>query len=255
MNIRLNPTYAEGYKSRSQRARRITEGWFGERMFCPACTSRHLEPLKDNTKVVDFICPACGAEFQLKAKGSRLGRKVRDAAYDPLMQRVLAGKSPHFAFMHYDPSSWQVRNLLLVPSHFIVPSIIEKCRPLSTQARRSGWVGCNIVIGELPGPARVSVVREGSPESPQALRELWARFLWMAQRDVKSRGWTADVLRCVEQIGLRKFRLADVYAFEDHLSQLHPNNNNVRDKIRQQLQVLRDRGVLRFLGRGRYEML
>lgn len=190
-----------------------------------------------------------------KGEGSRLGRKVRDAAYDPLMKRVLAGRSPHFAFMHYEPSCWEVRNLLLVPSHFIVPSIIEKCRPLSPRARRSGWVGCNIVIGALPEPARVPVVREGLPESPRSLRELWSRFRWLADQDVETRGWTADVLRCVEQIGLRTFRLADVYAFEGHLGQLHPSNNNIRAKIRQQLQVLRDRGVLRFLGRGRYEKL
>jgi type II restriction enzyme len=34
------------------------------------------------------------------------------------------------------------------------------------------------------------------------------------------------------------------------LAKLHPNNAHVRDKIRQQLQILRDIGLLDFLGSG-----
>jgi hypothetical protein len=34
----------------------------------------------------------------------------------------------------------------------------------------------------------------------------------------------------------------------------HPSNHNVRAKIRQQLQFLRDKGVLDFVGRGQYRM-
>jgi type II restriction enzyme len=36
---------------------------------------------------------------------------------------------------------------------------------------------------------------------------------------------------------------------------LHPENRHVRDKLRQQLQVLRDLGLIEFLGRGRYRRL
>ena len=49
--------------------------------------------------------------------------------------------------------------------------------------------------------------------------------------------------------------LADVYKFENYLGELHPDNHHVRDKIRQQLQVLRDAGILEFIGRGRYRVL
>ncbi len=35
----------------------------------------------------------------------------------------------------------------------------------------------------------------------------------------------------------------------------HPQNNNIRPKIRQQLQVLRDKGVIEFLGRGLYRKI
>ncbi|MFN3814987.1 hypothetical protein [Brevundimonas sp.] len=59
-----------------------------------------------------------------------------------------------------------------------------------------------------------------------------------------------DVMRCVEDhtasTGRPDFVLDDLYAFEARLSALHPGNRHVREKIRQQLQVLRDRGWLTF---------
>ena len=64
-----------------------------------------------------------------------------------------------------------------------------------------------------------------------------------------------DVLACVREISLDSFSLTDIYAFEGRLAWLHPRNRNVRPKIRQQLQVLRDHGVLEFQGRGRYRVI
>jgi len=48
------------------------------------------------------------------------------------------------------------------------------------------------------------------------------------------------------------FTLEMVYHFEEDLAAKHPNNHNVRAKIRQQLQQLRDRGIITFLGDGHY---
>jgi len=45
-----------------------------------------------------------------------------------------------------------------------------------------------------------------------------------------------------------------VYAKEGVIARLHPENRHVRDKIRQQLQVLRDKGLVEFLGRGEYRV-
>ncbi len=39
------------------------------------------------------------------------------------------------------------------------------------------------------------------------------------------------------------------------LAEQYPNNNNVKAKIRQQLQVLRDAGILTFLSPGHYEIV
>ncbi|HNS62517.1 MAG TPA: hypothetical protein PKK96_16080, partial [Anaerolineales bacterium] len=73
--------------------------------------------------------------------------------------------------------------------------------------------------------------------------------------NIEAKGWLLDVLLCVERIKKREFSLDDVYAFEGYLKAKHPSNNRVKAKIRQQLQFLRDRGVVRFLGRGRYRVM
>lgn len=46
-----------------------------------------------------------------------------------------------------------------------------------------------------------------------------------------------------------------MYAFEDKLKIKYPNNNFIKDKIRQQLQILRDKGIIEFTGRGIYKKL
>lgn len=62
-----------------------------------------------------------------------------------------------------------------------------------------------------------------------------------------SKDWFEDVYDCVKKIDKDIFTLEDIYEYEELLSSLHPNNNNVQAKIRQQLQYLRDIGKLEFI--------
>ena len=68
-------------------------------------------------------------------------------------------------------------------------------------------------------------------------------------------GWKLDVFNCLVNIQKQEFTLEEIYSFEKSLQKLHPENNNVKDKIRQQLQILRDIGLLEFLGSGNYKKL
>ena len=61
-------------------------------------------------------------------------------------------------------------------------------------------------------------------------------------------------MNCIDKIDKREFSLNDVYAFEKLLEQKHPNNMHIKDKIRQQLQFLRDKGYLDFVARGKYRL-
>ena len=61
-------------------------------------------------------------------------------------------------------------------------------------------------------------------------------------------------MRCVDKLDKKEFTLNEVYAFENELSLLHPENRHIKDKIRQQLQFLRDKGYLDFVSRGNYQL-
>jgi hypothetical protein len=82
----------------------------------------------------------------------------------------------------------------------------------------------------------------------------WQQTLFLRRQSLEARGWVIEVMKVVEAIGRQDFELSDDYAFEARLSAIYPENNHVRDKIRQQLQVLRDNGYLEFLGGGRYRL-
>ena len=58
----------------------------------------------------------------------------------------------------------------------------------------------------------------------------------------------------VWRITKKEFSLDDVYGFEAYLQAKHPENHNVKTKIRQQLQFLRDKNVIDFVGRGQYKL-
>lgn len=63
-------------------------------------------------------------------------------------------------------------------------------------------------------------------------------------------GWEKDVFKCLVEIKKDIIYLNDVYEFEEKLSKIHPDNKNIRPKIRQQLQELRDLGLLEFFPEG-----
>ena len=89
--------------------------------------------------------------------------------------------------------------------------------------------------------------------------ETWRRSLFLREAQAGARGWLIEVMKAVEDAaalaGRREVTLEEVYASEGRLGALYPENRNVRPKIRQQLQVLRERGFLEFLGRGRYRLI
>lgn len=68
-------------------------------------------------------------------------------------------------------------------------------------------------------------------------------------------GWKKDVFNILNKIEGKNFNLQDVYRYEPELKKLHPENDFITDKIRQQLQILRDLGLIEFLGNGKYEKL
>ena len=242
------------FESPSQNARVWTEGWVARSLFCPSCGADTISQFPANRQVADFECRACREEYELKAQKGRFGAKVLDGAYAAMLRRLEAANNPNLLLMNYDAAKLSVTDLFVVPKHFFTPEIIEPKKPLASTARRAGWQGCFIRIDAVPASGRIALVRDSILVPKQAVLDRWRETLFLREEGLAARGWLIEVMRCVERIGRPEFTLDDVYAFEPHLSRLYPDNRNVRPKIRQQLQVLRDHGWLEFLGAARYRL-
>ena len=85
---------------------------------------------------------------------------------------------------------------------------------------------------------------------------MWRKTLFLREeKKAELRGWIVDVMRCIELTRKPVFTLADIYRFESALAKQHPGNRHIKDKIRQQLQILRDRSHVQFIGRGEYRLV
>ncbi len=251
MNLNLNITLAEGYKSNSQIARVLTESWVKENCYCPNCGQSQLSDFENNMPVADFYCPECKEEFELKSKNGKLSKIINDGAYDSMIKRITSDTNPNFFFLTYDKNI--VDNFLVIPKQFFTPEIIIKRKPLSTNAKRAGWVGCNIDISKVPESGRIFIVKNSKIIEKEKVHIKLKRTNFLKSKSLEARGWILDVLNCVEEIKKQSFTLDELYAFENKLKTKYPNNKHIKDKIRQQLQLLRDKGLIKFNGRGNYE--
>ncbi|MBR1277371.1 DpnI domain-containing protein [Bradyrhizobium sp. AUGA SZCCT0283] len=242
------------YTSGTQKARAWTEAWVSAQAYCPHCGNAKMSQFPNNSPLADFLCGSCSEEFELKSQKSRFGAKVADGAYKTKCERLAASNNPNLLLMNYNVKSLSVVNLLIVPKHFFVREIIEERKPLAATARRAGWIGSNIILSRVPESGKIHIVKGGVVRPKDIVLEEWQRTPFLRNESPETRGWLLDVMRCVESLGKRDFTLEEVYAFERHLGDLYPGNQNVKPKIRQQLQYLRDRGFIEFVSRGNYRM-
>ncbi len=254
MELEFDLSLSDGYKSPAQKIRVMSESWLGDNMYCPNCGNPKITHLTNNSPVADFQCDNCGEIYELKSKSGNIGKKIADGAYSTMIDRITSDSNPDLFLLQYS-ESFDVTGLLLIPRFFFVPDIIEKRKPLADTARRHGWVGCNILFGDIPEQGKITVIQNSSILDQQDVIHRYNRIKQLQTKSIESRGWLIDVLNCVNEIHKTEFTLSDVYAYVELLQKKHINNNNVEAKIRQQLQLLRNKGFVEFFGRGQYRKI
>jgi hypothetical protein len=242
------------YSSGSQNARAWTESWVSSWAYCPHCGNAKISSFPNNSPLADFFCTSCREEFELKSQKGKFGTRVVDGAFKTKCERLAASNNPNLLLMNYDLKSLAVVNLFIVPKHFFVREIIEERKPLAATARRAGWIGSNILLSRVLESGKIHIVQNGRIRERDLVLAEWQKTLFLRNASLEARGWLIEVMKCVESLGRRDFTLEDLYAFERHLGDLYPGNENVRPKIRQQLQFLRDRGFIDFVSRGNYRL-
>lgn len=254
MDLQLNNQLGDSYRNRTQKMRVITENWVEKNMYCPICGKTDLCQYTANKPVADFYCGDCMNDFELKSKiRNQLGSIINDGAYDTMIKRLKDFNNPNFLFLTH--KSNLINNFMLIPNHYFVPAIIIRRNPLGAHARRAGWVGCNIDISDIPQTGKIFIIKDGVVVDKKKVLDDYARTKSLVTNNMESRGWLMDVLLCIERMKSQEFTIAEMYEFEDELQMKHIDNNNVKAKIRQQLQILRDKGFVRFVNRGEYVRL
>jgi type II restriction enzyme len=249
MELTCDITIAGAYKSLPQRARVVSEYWFSRNCYCLACESDRLVSSPPNTRAMDFSCDTCGHTYELKTFLNRPPRTLVDGAYATLLARINSSSAPTLCLLGRSPS-WQIESLTAIHSSFLTPWIIEKRRPLASSARRAGWIGCNIRLDRIPVDGEIAIICGGICTPKDEVRRSFKRFLPLAQLSAIERGWTTLTISVIRALGKPRFLLSDLYEREKRFADVYPVNRHIQAKIRQQLQVLRDLGLIAFEGHG-----
>lgn len=240
------------YISASQRARVLTESWLPRHVSCPACAAT-LVQTANNTKARDFLCQSCGDPFELKSKQSKFTNLVTDGAYRTMIAAIRANEQPNLFLLTYR-LPFVVTDLSVLPRRFLVEPMVIKRKPLAPTARRAGWIGCNLTLRLLPKSALIPCIVNGEFIDKIQVQQQWKESAVLDELGASARGWATVTLGILERIQKKGFSLQDVYKFEPTLAKMFPNNHNIRPKLRQQLQLLRDMGFIVFLGGGEYAL-
>lgn len=256
MSLYFDIKIADNFKSNSQKIRVLTEDWVLRTAFCPNCGEKDIVQYPNNRPVADFFCSSCNEDYELKSKEGKIGIKIVDGAYSTMIERLNSNSNPNFFMLSYDKGTQAVRSFLCVPKHFFIPKLIEMRRPLAPTARRAGWVGCNILLNNVPESGKVYFVKDGVKLPKNSIIDKWKETLFLRQEQkLSGKGWLIEILLVIEKIGKTQFTLVDIYKYESELASLHPENRHIKDKIRQQLQVLRDKNYLTFVSPGVYRLI
>lgn len=255
MNLKFDISLAEGYKSGTQISRVLTEDWLARNMYCPICGETTIRRAEPNAPVKDYVCERCSAQYELKSQkrnSSSFQATVPDGVYRTMIDRITSLENPNFFFLHYD--RYEVNNLVIVPRCFFTPEVIEKREPLPETNRRAGWEGCKIIMRNIPSTAKIPVIVDGVARPVIDVVEQYKKVSNLQTKTLESRGWLLNTLHLVERLDT-VFTLDQMYTFVDELKLKYPQNNHIQDKIRQQLQFLRDKGFIEFQGRGVYRRI
>ena len=253
MNLDLDISLTAGYSSASQRARLMSEDWVARNGYCLACDSDRLRQTSTNTQARDFECIICGHPYELKSTLGRFGKQVADGAYSSMMRRIESSTAASFLLLEYS-RVWTVSRFFAIHHLLITPSAIRARKPLSPSARRAGWIGCNIQLEQIPKEGRIDIVQLGEVIPKIDSRAQFSQNEKLLKLSIAERTWTVTVLRIIEKQQARTFTLAEVYANEAVLKVQFPANAHIKEKLRQQLQVLRDLGYVEFVSRGHYRL-
>lgn len=249
----LDTSIIDWYKSNSQKARVMTEPWALKNIFCPNCWNE-ISKYPNNKAVADFYCEKCNEDYELKSwKTEKFSNTVMDGSYKTMIERLESSTNPNFFVLQYN-KNLEVLNYIAIPKYFIRPEdIIPRKKWIPN---RPDYIMCNISMKWIPESWKVFYIKNWESISKKEILQEWNKTIFLKEKkNIESKGWILDIMKCIEMLHKKDFTLQEIYNFEPILKQKYPNNNFIKDKIRQQLQFLRNKWYLEFVSNGKYRVL
>lgn len=247
------PRIGTQYSSTSKEIGVLTEAWAMMNLFCPACAG-YLNPQTSGARAVDFCCSGCAEAYQLKSSKGPIKTTVLGARYQTTLVRVIQRTHPSLFFLNYNQVTLRVQEALFIHRASISEDFVVKRKPLSYDAKRAGYQGCTFDLDRIPEEQKLWIIKNETAIQHPSVHEFWKNTNALLQQQPVAHVWLVDVLNLILVLP-KEFALQDCYEFESYLRQKHPNNKHIPDKIRQQLQRLRNLGLIEFLGQGKYRRL
>ncbi|MBQ9874467.1 MAG: hypothetical protein IJM30_08375 [Thermoguttaceae bacterium] len=224
-------------------ARGIMADWPRDFLYCPKCGGF---PVSTREYVYTFHklkCLTCDNGFEVISQFEREREKLVWGEYWSIEHRFRTNDIYDLLVLAYSETT-RIIDLSFVP---------RVCLDFDSLGKNG--VAAVIDLAAIPSQGKINLYRDGLTRDKSEVVDCYKRANFLFGDVKESKGWLMDVLYCAECLGKKEFALSELYKFVDYLKQRRPNNKNIEAKIRQQLQILRDKKYLEFTTRGNYRLL
>ena len=241
----------------------LTEHWTANNIFCPVCWSA-LDKHKIDKPINDLFCIDCKNDFELKSeklksKKWNFWKMLTWGSYKKAIEAIET-KPMHLFVLKYS-DDFTITNFLVVPKYFFTKNVIIK-RPKALKGR-SNYFMSDIDFSAIPESWKIHYINNWTYKTRTEILEEWNKVKFLEEiKDKKgtekweAKWWLLDIMLCIEKLDKKIFHLKELDIFLEELQLKHPKNNYIKDKIRQKIQVLRDKWYLEFVDwKGNYKIL
>ena len=153
MQIRIN----NNWHNESRIVGEACEEYIKNNIKCVRCKNNNFEKYSINEKSKDLFCLHCSQKYQIKAK-CVTQKQLNDIIIKNQFQTIggeysttinNVGQNIDYLIILYEKTSYQIKNILYIKNEYINAECIIPRKPLSLNAKRSGWQGCTIIFNNL----------------------------------------------------------------------------------------------------------
>jgi hypothetical protein len=159
MSLKLEIDFVKNnteWKSVSRIIGRAGEIYCCNKLKCPNCNSKEWIECDVNKKSKDQICKICNKNYQIKCKKITTGQhtkiitskkvKMIGAEYNTTLKSL--DENIDYIVMLYDKNYFIIDVLNIKSQNLTKENIIPRT-PLSKNAKRGGWQGCNLIFNNF----------------------------------------------------------------------------------------------------------